>query len=72
MKSFVRYRHPANGNYYYFVDYRTRSGVLVPVGCFGYRRRRCATIFETKLGAAAVAEHLQSLGYAASVERAYI
>lgn len=67
MRCYVMYLHPKNGNEYYFVDLRDRDGKLLPVGCFPYRMKRKATVFETKRDALRLASYLDSLGYKSCV-----
>lgn len=61
MRCRVTYVHP-NGSEYYFVDLRSKDGVLVPVGCFPYRAKKNATIFHTKRDALKVVDFLRSFG----------
>lgn len=60
MYCYLRYRHPKNGNQYYFVKFRDGR----PIGCFPYRVRfGKATRFSTKAEARTVAAQLTTLGY---------
>lgn len=67
MRCRVAYFSPRNHIEFYFVDFRESDGSLVPVGCFGYRRNKAATIFETKSLASSVADYLSASGYIARV-----
>lgn len=67
MRCRVTYYSPQNHIEYYFVDFKELQGNLVPVGCFGYRKNKFATIFETKSLASAVVEYLYCSGYIARI-----
>ena len=61
MRCIISYTHPRNGSTYYFVDFRSVDGTLVPVGVFPCRRNN-ATVFETKRFANSVVKYLKSFG----------
>lgn len=67
MRYLVMYRHPVNGNNYYFVDLRNCGGNLLPIGCFHYRRKTHATVFETLNAALQLSSYLDSLGYESQI-----
>lgn len=67
MRCRVAYYSPRNHIEFYFVDFRDSEGSLAPIGCFGYRKNKAATVFETKSLASEVAQYLCSIGYEARV-----
>lgn len=62
MRCRVVYVHPNTGTQYYFVDIRSRDGLLFPVGCFPRFAKKKATIFHTKRDALKVVDFLRSFG----------
>lgn len=69
MRCYVAYYSPRNHIEFYLVDFRELDGSLAPVGCFGYRKKKAATVFETKPLASAAADYLTASGYVARVVR---
>lgn len=67
MPYFLKYRHPVNGNEFYFVDLHDEGDLLRPIGCMSYRRHQGATVFHSMDDAVNVVKYLFSLGYDAKI-----
>ena len=65
----LKYVHAKSHCLYYFVDFRSLDGVLSPIGCFPYRRKAHATIFESESDAMKVYRYLFSQGHSVSLVR---
>lgn len=67
MKCMILYRHPVNGNQYYFCRFDKDSNV--PIGCFSTSvlHRNVGMVFDSRSDALQIVSRLKSQGYTAEL-----